>query len=70
MRTCSFYWFIVYIKPCPRMWLQQNVFQAKYQQLLAVGKPKKVAIIACIRKLVITLNSMVRDGVYCDPIMN
>jgi len=34
------------------------VFKAKYQQLLAVGKPKKVAIIACIRKLVITLNSM------------
>ena len=46
------------------------VFKAKYQQLLEVGKPKKVAIIACIRKLVITLNSMVRDGVYWDPKMN
>jgi transposase len=46
------------------------VFKAKYQQLLAAGKPKKVAIIACIRKLVITLNSMVRDGVYWDPKMN
>lgn len=42
-------------------------FKAKYEQLLAAGKPKKVAIIACIRKLVITLNSMVRDGVYWDP---
>lgn len=44
-------------------------FKAKYEQLLAAGKPKKVAIIACIRKLVITLNSMVRDGVYWDPKM-
>ena len=46
------------------------VFKATYQRLLAAGKPKKVAIIACIRKLVITLNSMVRDGVYWDPKIN
>ena len=45
-------------------------FKTLYQRLVAVGKPKKVAIIACIRKLVITLNSMVRDGVYWDPKMN
>jgi len=45
-------------------------FKATYQRLVAAGKPKKVAIIACIRKLVITLNSMVRDGVYWDPKMN
>ena len=45
-------------------------FKAYYQRLVAAGKPKKVAIIACIRKLVITLNSMVRDGVYWDPKMN
>lgn len=45
-------------------------FKAIYQRLVAAGKPKKVAIIACIRKLVITLNSMVRDGVYWDPKMN
>ncbi|WP_057833251.1 IS110 family transposase [Colwellia sp. TT2012] len=45
-------------------------FKAMYQRLVAAGKPKKVAIIACIRKLVITLNSMVRDGVYWDPKMN
>ena len=38
-------------------------FKKLYQRLVAAGKPKKVAIIACIRKLVITLNSMVRDGV-------
>ena len=45
-------------------------FKATYHRLVAAGKPKKVAIIACIRKLVITLNSMVRDGVYWDPKMN
>lgn len=45
-------------------------FKAIYQRLVAVGKPKKVAIIACIREPVITLNSMVRNGVYWDPKMN
>jgi transposase len=45
-------------------------FKAIYQRLVAAGKPKKVAIIACIRKLVVTLNSMVRDGVYWDPKMS
>ena len=45
-------------------------FKTLYQRLVAIGKPKKVAIIACIRKLVITLNSMVRDGVCWDPKMN
>lgn len=44
--------------------IQSNpVFKEQYQRLLAAGKPKKVAIIACIRKMVIILNSMVRDGV-------
>jgi transposase len=47
-----------------------RTFKEYYQRLVAAGKPKKVAIIACIRKLVITLNSMVRDGVYWDPKMS
>ena len=38
------------------------VFKQKYQHLLAQGKPKKVALIACVRKMVVILNSMVRDG--------
>jgi len=45
-------------------------FKATEQRLVAAGKPKNVAIIACIRKLVITLNSMLRDSVYWDPKMN
>ncbi|MDO6709041.1 IS110 family transposase, partial [Photobacterium sp. 1_MG-2023] len=32
-------------------------------RLLAEGKPKKVAIIACVRKMVVILNAMLRDGV-------
>ncbi len=39
------------------------VFKKKYQELVAAGKPKKVAIIACVRKMIVILNSMVRDGV-------
>ncbi len=43
--------------------MQANpVFKSTYQRLLAAGKPKKVAIIACIRKMIVILNSMLRDG--------
>jgi transposase len=37
------------------------VIRAFYQRLLAVGKPKKVALVACMRKLLTMLNAMVRD---------
>ena len=33
-----------------------------YQRLLAAGKPKKVALVACMRKLLTILNAMVRSG--------
>jgi transposase len=36
------------------------VIRAFYQRLLAAGKPKKVALTACMRKLLIILNAMVR----------
>ncbi len=42
------------------------VFKATYARLVAAGKPKKVAIIACVRKMVVILNSMLRDGVMWD----
>ncbi len=42
------------------------VFKATYERLLAAGKPKKVAIVACMRKMVVILNSMLRDGVMWD----
>jgi transposase len=38
-----------------------------YQRLLAAGKPKKVALVACMRKLLITLNAIVRDQIPWQP---
>lgn len=35
---------------------------AFYARLLAAGKPKKVALVACMRKLLTLLNAMMRDG--------
>ena len=35
--------------------------KAFYGRLIAAGKPKKVAIVACMRKLLIILNAMLRD---------
>lgn len=37
------------------------VLKALYQRLLAEGKPKKVALVACMRKLLVILNAMLRD---------
>ena len=31
-----------------------------YQRLLAAGKPKKVALTVCMRKLLVTLNSILK----------
>jgi transposase len=38
------------------------VIRAFYQRLLEAGKPKKVALVACMRKLLTILNTMVRKG--------
>ena len=38
-----------------------------YRRLLDAGKPKKVALTACARKLLTILNSMARTGVHWDP---
>jgi transposase len=38
------------------------VIKAFYQRLVAKGKPKKVALVACMRKLLTILNHMVRTG--------
>ena len=42
------------------------VFKETYPRLVAAGKPKKVAIIACVRKMIVILNSILRDGVMWD----
>jgi transposase len=41
--------------------------RAFYQRLVAAGKPKKVALTACMRKLLIILNAMVRQGTRWTP---
>lgn len=38
------------------------VIREFYQRLLAAGKPKKVALTACMRKLLVILNSMLKHG--------
>jgi len=37
-----------------------------YQRLVAAGKPKKVAMVACMRKQLTILNTMVKNGTYWD----
>jgi len=43
------------------------VIRVFYQRLRAQGKPPKVAMVACMRKLLTILNAMVRDGREWDP---
>lgn len=40
------------------------VIRASHQRLMAAGKPFKVAQVACMRKLLVILNAMVRQGTY------
>ena len=44
------------------------VLGAFYERLLAAGKPKKVALTACMRKLLVILNSMIRHHRNWSPI--
>jgi transposase len=37
------------------------IIRALYERLCAAGKPKKLALVAAMRKLLIILNSMVRN---------
>ena len=43
------------------------VIRAFYQRLLAAGKPKKVALVACMRKLLTILNVMLRTNTPWAP---
>jgi transposase len=42
--------------------------KAKYQALLAAGKPPKVALTAILRKLIILANALIRDGRMWSPL--
>ena len=43
------------------------VIKTFHQRLIAAGKPPKVALVACMRKLLVILNAMVRDKTSWDP---
>jgi transposase len=50
---------------CGRRW--NPVLKVFYERLKAAGKPTKVALIACARKLLTILNAMVRDHARWTP---
>ena len=43
------------------------VIKEFYEKLLEKGKPKKVALVACMRKMLVILNAMVRDNRNWEP---
>ena len=43
------------------------VIKEFYQRLCAAGKPKKVALTACMRKLLVIMNSMIKHGQTWNP---
>ena len=45
----------------------KSVLADTYQRLLAAGKPKKVALVACMRKYLTMLNAMQRDNAPWNP---
>ncbi len=45
-----------------------NPFKARYLALVARGKPKKLAIVAVMRTMIVTLNAMVRDNKPWNPL--
>jgi len=54
--------------PCLGAATQNNpVFKAYYQRLLAKGKEPKVALVACMRKVIIVLNTMIARRQKWDP---
>jgi transposase len=44
-------------------------YKRDYQRLVAKGKPKKVALVACMRKIITILNVMVKTETMCDENM-
>jgi len=43
------------------------IIKVYYQRLCAAGKPKKVALTACMRKLLLVLNSMIKHRTHWEP---
>ncbi len=47
--------------------LNNPVFKTFYERLIAKGKAPKVALVACMRKLIVILNTMIARGEKWDP---
>ena len=48
--------------------IQHNeVLRAFYQRLVSRGKPRKVALVACMRKMLTILNGILRDKTTWNP---
>ena len=45
------------------------VIRSFYERLLAAGKEKKVALTACMRKLLVILNSMIQNNQSWNPVL-
>jgi transposase len=45
------------------------VLKQFHQRLRAAGKPPKVALVACMRKLLVILNAMLRDQSVWNPVI-
>jgi len=54
---------------CPvwRSHAEQSRPEAYYQRLIAKGKSRRLAIIACMRKLIVILNTMIARRQKWDP---
>ena len=59
IRTVLFMAMLSSIQPNPK-------FKRIYTRMIEVSKPKKVALIACMRRLIIILNIMVKNDVVWD----
>ena len=48
--------------PAPSAIQHNSSAKAKFEQLVSDGKPRKLALTAIMRKLVVTANALLRDG--------
>jgi transposase len=46
---------------------RNHVIREFYQRLRQAGKPPKVALTACMRKILVILNAMLKNGTYWNP---
>ena len=49
------------------VWVWHSALTTCYERLLAAGKAKKVALVACMRKLLTILNAMVKHQTPWQP---